>query len=80
MKEKLDDIQREGQARIAGASTVAELQDVKTSLLGKAGSITAILKEIPTLEPSIRAETGRAANELKNRFTDMIDSRREVLS
>ena len=80
MKDKLDQILREGEERITKALTTAELQDVKTSLLGKTGSLTAILKEIPQLDVSMRAEVGQAANKLKNHFTAMIDSRREEIS
>ena len=80
MKEKLDAILREGEERIAKAITTVDLQDVKTSLLGKMGSVTSILKEIPRLEASMRADVGRAANELKDRFTAMIDARREEIS
>ena len=79
MTEKMDEILRDGEQRITGAKTVNELQDVKTSLLGKLGVITEILKEIPKLEASLRAETGRAANKLKDRFTALIDSRREEI-
>ena len=79
MIDKLETILRDGEERIAKASTAAELQDVKTALLGKAGAVTAILKEIPNLDASVRAETGRAANELKNRFSALIDSRKEEI-
>ena len=79
MRDKLDAILKEGIERITGAKTVAELQDVKASLLGKMGSLTDILKEIPRLDASIRPEIGRAANMLKTRFTDMIESRREEI-
>ena len=79
MTEKMDEILRDGEERITGAKTVNELQDVKTSLLGKLGVITEILKEIPKLEASLRAETGRAANRLKDRFTTLIDTRREEI-
>ena len=80
MIEKLDAILLDGEERIAQANTVAELQDAKASLLGKQGVITEILKEIPKLDASLRAETGRAANKLKDRFTALIDSRREEIS
>ena len=80
MNDKLENILRDGEERIAKALTAADLQDVKTSLLGKAGSITSLLKEIPQLEASMRAEIGRGVNELKDRFTAMIDSRREEIS
>jgi len=80
MKDKLDAIRLDGEERISKANTIALLQDVKTSLLGKSGTLTAILKEIPRLEVSMRAETGRAANVLKDHFTAMIDSRKEEIS
>ena len=80
MKDKLDAILLDGEERIAKAQTVSELQDVKASLLGKQGAVTEILKGIPALDASLRAETGRAVNELKNRFTALIDSRREEIS
>lgn len=79
MREKIDSLRRDGEGRIAGARTVAELQDVKASILGKQGSLTEILKEIPRADASVRPEMGRAANELKNHFTAMIDSRGEAI-
>jgi len=80
MKEKLDDILKSGEEKIKGAETIAFLQDVKSSLLGKQGVLAEVLKEIPRLDASVRAEVGRAANDLKNRFTDMIEARREEIS
>ena len=80
MKARLEAILLDGEQRIANAKTVIDLQEVKTSLLGKQGAITGLLKEIPTLGVSERAETGRAVNDLKNHFTALIDSRREEIS
>ena len=79
MREKIDSLRLDGEGRIAGARTVAELQDVKASLLGKQGSLTEILKEIPRADASVRPEMGRAANELKNHFTALIESRGEAI-
>ncbi|MCL2125374.1 MAG: phenylalanine--tRNA ligase subunit alpha [Oscillospiraceae bacterium] len=80
MKEKLEEILRSGEEKITQAINTIELQDVKASLLGKMGSVTEILKEIPRLDASMRAEIGKAANKLKDHFTEMIDARREELS
>lgn len=80
MKDKLNTILQDGEERIAKAKTVAELQNVKTSLLGKHGSLTDILKEIPRLDVSMRSEIGRDANKLKNHFTAMLESRREEIA
>ena len=80
MLDRLNTIFTEGEEKIAGAVTAEELRDVKAALLGKQGSITDILKEIPKMEASLRPEMGRAANELKNRFASLIDARAEEIS
>jgi len=80
MKEKLDEILKTGEEKIKDAHTLAMLQDVKSSLLGKQGALADILKEIPRLEASLRAEFGRAANDLKTKITDMIETRREEIN
>ena len=80
MKEKLDALLHDGVERIKSSITMAALQEVKTSLLGKQGVVTDILKEIPLLDPSLRAEAGRSANKLKDHFTAMIEARREEIS
>ena len=80
MKERLDGVLAAGEERIRGVVTLAGLQDVKALLLGKQGELAEILKEIPKLDASVRAEVGRAANELKGRFTELIEARREEIS
>ena len=79
MKDKLNVILLDGQKRIAEAKTVAELQDVKASLLGKKGALTDVLKEIPRLDASVRSEIGQAANEIKSRLTALLESRGEEI-
>lgn len=80
MRDKLDAIFEDGSKRISEAKILAELREVKAKLLGKQGSITDILKEIPKLDPSIRPEIGKAVNELKNRFTAMVNAREEEIN
>jgi len=79
MKDKLDTLLLEGKNRIIEAKTELELQEVKSSLLGKQGALTDILKEIPRLDPAERPEVGRASNQIKESFTDLIESRREEI-
>ena len=80
MKEKLDAILIDGEKKIKEAKTIAELQNVKASLLGKKGTLSDVLKEIPHLDGSMRSEIGRMANEIKSRFTSMLDSREEEIN
>lgn len=77
MKERLNSILSEGKKKIEQAKTLAELQDVKASILGKQGSLAEIFKEIPKLDISLRPEIGRLAFNLKEKLTSIIDSRRE---
>ena len=79
MKEKLDTILQDGEKEIAGAKTIEVLKSVKSSLLGKQGVITGLLKEIPRLEASMRSEIGRAVNRLKDHFSALIESKNEQL-
>jgi len=80
LKEKLDALLHDGAERIKNSGTMAALSEVKASLLGKQGVVTDILKEIPLLDPSMRAEAGRAANKLKDHFAAMIEAHREEIS
>ena len=80
VKEKLEALLNEGIAKITGAKSESELQEVKASLLGKQGSLTGILKEMPKLDASLRPEIGRMVNQLKERFTTLIDTQRETIS
>jgi phenylalanyl-tRNA synthetase alpha chain len=79
MKEKFDSLRVSGEEKIASAKTIAELQNVKASLLGKQGALTDILKEVPLLDAALRPEAGRGANELKDFFTKLIERRSEEL-
>jgi phenylalanyl-tRNA synthetase alpha chain len=79
MKEKLDALRIEGAKRIAEAKNEAELQEAKTLLLGKQGTLAEIMKEMPHLDATLRPQIGSAANQLKNHFTALLDTRREEL-
>ena len=65
MKEKLEHLLAEGKQRIASVATETELQDIKAALLGKQGSLTELMKELPKLDVSLRPEMGKAVNQVK---------------
>ena len=79
MKEKLEALLREGKEKILAAGTETGLQEVKASLLGKQGSLTEIMKEMPKLDKSERPEIGRIVNEIKTELTSLIEQQREAL-
>ena len=75
MKEKLEKLLAEGRARIEGVRSEPELQEVKALLLGKQGSLTELLKELPKLDVSLRPEMGKAVNQAKGQLTELLEQR-----
>lgn len=79
MKEKLELLRGDGEAKIASAQSTTELQNVKASLIGKKGALSEFLKEVPKLDVSQRPEAGKLANELKRHLEQLIEARTEAL-
>ena len=79
MKEKLEQLLAEGKAKIEAVRTEPELQEVKALLLGKQGTLTGLLKELPKLDVSLRPEMGKAVNQAKAQLTELLDQRRNEL-
>jgi len=64
---------------LADASGEAELARIKSTYLGKSGSIAALLREIPSLEMDRRREAGRAVNDAKKSVERLFATRQESL-
>ncbi|MDR1731944.1 MAG: phenylalanine--tRNA ligase subunit alpha [Synergistaceae bacterium] len=79
MKNKLEELRREGETKIGSCASIAELEVVKGSLLGRKGAVTELLKEIPKLDPALRPEFGSAMNELKGHLSRLLEEREETL-
>ena len=79
MKEKLEQLLAEGRQRIEAVVSETELQDVKAALLGKQGSLTELMKELPKLDVSLRPEMGKAVNQVKGQLSALLDARRDEL-
>jgi len=77
MRDLLDSLARlrERLGEIRGAD-LRRLQELKTELLGrKAGALTEILKQLPTLDPENRKAIGGAANVLKQELESALAAR-----
>lgn len=59
MKEKLEQLLAEGKARIEAVRSETELQDIKAALVGKQGSLTELMKELPKLDAALRPRWAR---------------------
>lgn len=64
---------------IEKAGSLKELDDLRVSLLGKSGEITQALKELGKVAPEERKERGQVLNQLRNHFTQAIESRKSAL-
>src|SRR5881398_747978 len=65
--------------RIAAADTLGDLEAVRVSVLGKAGSITALLKSLGSMDATTRAVEGPKIHSLREQVTDAIAGRKAAL-
>jgi phenylalanyl-tRNA synthetase alpha chain len=65
--------------RIAAAETLSDLEAVRISTLGKAGSITALLKSLGSMQPDTRAIEAPRIHELREAVTNAIAGRKAML-
>jgi phenylalanyl-tRNA synthetase alpha chain len=79
MIDRIDELRREGEAAVAGASGSAELEDVRVRYLGRKAELPNLLRGVAQLPPEQRGEVGRAANEARRALEAAIDARRDAL-
>lgn len=79
MLERLRSLRERALESIDAAATPDQLQQVRASLLGKKGELSAILEGLKDLPPEQRRGVGQLANELKTELSGASDARREVL-
>ena len=65
--------------RIAAAENLGDLEAVRVSALGKAGSITALLKSLGSMDAETRAAEGPKIHALRERVTGAIADRKAAL-
>jgi phenylalanyl-tRNA synthetase alpha chain len=78
MKE-LEQIIAEAGAAISATSSVPDLEQAKSRFLGKAGSLTELLKGLGKLSADERPRAGAAINQAKARVEELIASRRDAI-
>ncbi|MDR2547661.1 MAG: phenylalanine--tRNA ligase subunit alpha [Lachnospiraceae bacterium] len=79
MQEAIDAILNDAETRVSAAADTEEMKVVKAAFLGKQGEIAKLMKEIPALSGTARADAGRALNQLKSRLSVMIEQKTEEL-
>src|SRR6202050_752166 len=75
----LSTLERETLAAIESAADESTLEAARVAALGKKGSISALLATLGKMSPEERKEKGPLINGLKDRITQAVAGRREVL-
>jgi phenylalanyl-tRNA synthetase alpha chain len=77
--DELEHIIAEAGAAISSTATVADLEQAKSRFLGKAGTLTSLLKGLGRLSAEERPRAGAAINEAKARVEALVASRRDAI-
>lgn len=80
MLDELAKIRENALARLKSIKTVEELDALNTEVLGRNGSLTAILRTMGKLSPEERAKLGKAANYAKQALASAIGERRSAIA
>lgn len=78
--ENLDGLVREALTTLAAVNDAAELEHVKARYLGKAGSLTSLLKQLGSLAPEQRREAGARMNAAKAEVETALEQHRGRLA
>jgi phenylalanyl-tRNA synthetase alpha chain len=79
MKDQIAQIQAQALAKIGAAASPAALEEARIHVLGRNGSLPALMAGLKDVSPSERPEIGKLCNELKQRVTDAFEARKAAL-
>ncbi len=79
LKEQLESLQVETDKKIAQASDLASLNQIRVEVLGKKGPITEVLRGMKGLDPKERPIVGAFANEVRDHVARSIETKKDQL-
>ncbi|MBE5782409.1 MAG: phenylalanine--tRNA ligase subunit alpha [Clostridiales bacterium] len=80
MRENLQKISEELKQELLAIATVQELEALKVKVLGKKGSLTALLRGMGQLSPEERPKAGQLINETREQLTALLDEKQQALA
>ena len=80
IRENLSQISEELKRELAETSAVQALENLRVKVLGKKGSLTALLRGMGQLAPEERPKAGQLINEARERLTALLDERQRELA
>lgn len=79
MLDELAKIREDALKRLENIKSEEELSELNTSVLGRNGALTAILRTMGKLSAERRAQLGKAANEVKQSIAEALEARKAML-
>lgn len=79
IKLRLEELKKVAFTAVNVADSLKRLDEIEIEFLGRKGKITAIIREISSLDISLRPVSGRHANAAKNDVKDLIKRKREEI-
>jgi len=79
MKDTIDRLRIDGAEQIASAKTEAEIETLRTTLLGRKGEVTSLLRGLKDVDEAERPKMGAELNRLKVELGALFDARMEEL-
>lgn len=74
MKEKLEQIRMQAITKIESSDALEKLNDIRVSILGKKGELTAVLKSMKDVAPEDRPKVGQMVNDTRQEIEKALDS------
>lgn len=79
MKERLEEIRKQGLEKINSIKTLEQLQDVRRELLGKKSELSEVMKKLGELSNEMRKEIGMKSTEIKSTFANELSEKERQL-
>src|SRR3982751_3199116 len=80
MLERIEEIRGEAAAAIGGASSSAELEELRVRYLGRKAELTSVLRGIAELPQEERGQVGGAANRARKELEALLEQSAERLA
>ena len=77
LKQRLEELKKTALEAVNAADSLKTLDEIEVVFLGRKGEIAAIIREIPSLDATVRPVIGRLANAVKVKIEGLIEAKRE---
>ncbi|MFP4459367.1 MAG: phenylalanine--tRNA ligase subunit alpha [Candidatus Zixiibacteriota bacterium] len=75
---RLDEILEEGKSLIENAASANDLEQVKSKILGRKGSLSDIMKMLGKLPKELRPQVGKKANQIRGQLQKLFDEKKKA--